>query len=128
MESKIKSFEAACQAEKIDMQIVGKDLAILEQLSEPARSRAIANYQLDIIIPAKNNEGQDNPWIPDYENYSRYKYKPYFRPSSSGSGWASFDYVRWLTYSYAGARREFRSYDVMIDTVKTFPELYNAVL
>lgn len=124
METKIKTFEAACAAENVNP---GADMVLLSQLSEPSRKSAIANYKLDIVIAALNNEGQEEPWKADYSDRSQIKYEPRFF-FSPGSGWSYVDYVCWRTLSHVGARRVFRSYDVMRSAVDNFMDLYAETL
>lgn len=124
METKIKTFEDACAVINHDP---AADLAILAQLPQPAQKRAIANYKLDIIIPALNDENQAEKWVPDYSDYNQLKYKPYF-DFSPGSGWSCDVCDDWSTYTNAGARREFRNYEIMMYAVDQFIGIYSDIL
>ncbi len=73
----IKSFEDACKKENIDP----TSLPDVSMIPEELRKAIIAVYKLFIIFKAINNG-----WIADFTNKNQWKYFPWLRVNSSGSG------------------------------------------
>lgn len=90
----IKSFEDACKKVGVDPEA----LPDVSMIPEEFRKAIINCYKLYIIFKAINNG-----WTPDWNNWDQYKYYPWFKVLSSGSG---FD------FSYSGYY-----YDVTFTTV-----------
>jgi hypothetical protein len=123
MKSKIKKFESACKAEKIDSKL----LPIVNHLDEKSAKKSIADYKVDVIIKALNSEGQDKPWIADYTDYSQSKYEIYWQ-YTAGSGW-SFDGVDfWLTGTSCGSSRVFRTREIAEYFAENFLDLMQDIL
>jgi hypothetical protein len=85
----IKTFEDACKKENIDPE----KLPDVFMIPESFRKAIINCYKLFIIFKAINNG-----WIPDWNNSNQFKYYPWFKVLSSGSG---FDFSNSHSY-YAG--------------------------
>ena len=115
MKSKIKSFEDACKALKID----SKKTPDVSMIPEKHQKSIIAYYKL-IIIAEALNEG----WVPDWENRAEYKYFPWLS-FSSGSGFRYDVYVVWSTYAGVGSRLCFKSALLAEYAAKQFVEEYN---
>ncbi len=120
MKSKIKKFEDACKALKIDP----KKLPDLSALPEKHQKALLAHYKLVIIAEALN-EG----WQPDWSNYNEYKYYPWFEIDASkdnpaGSGFSGSNYDCWDTNSYVGSRLCFKSRELALYAGKQFEDLY----
>ena len=73
----VKTFEDACKKEGIDP----KALPDVNMIPETFRKAIINYYKLFIIFKAINNG-----WTPDWNDYSQYKYYPWLKILSSGSG------------------------------------------
>jgi hypothetical protein len=73
----IKSFEDACKKVKVDP----SKLPDVSMIPLPFRKAIINCYKLYIIYKAINDG-----WVPDWSNMSQWKYYPWFRMNSSGSG------------------------------------------
>lgn len=123
MNSSIKTFEDACKATGIDPKI----LPDVSQLPEDFQKRAIANYKMDVINKALNDEGLPEPWVADYSDSDQRKYEPWF-DFSPGSGWSYLVCAYWSTYTFAGARRNFRSREIAKYAATQFIEIYNDIL
>lgn len=87
-----------------------------------------AHYKLIIIIMALN-EG----WKPNWIDSNEYKYLPWFEfknnsGSSSGFGFANYDYGRWYTIALVGSRLVFKNRELAEYAAKQFQELYNDYL
>jgi hypothetical protein len=87
----IKSFEDACKKVKVDP----SKLPDVSMIPLPFRKAIINCYKLYIIYKAINDG-----WVPDWSNMSQWKYYPWFRMNSSGSG---FDFsLSDYNYVYSG--------------------------
>lgn len=104
MKSQITTIEAAFEAEGLDINLM-PEVSNLQR--ERYQKRTIANFKLDVVIDALNNEGQEKPWEPDYSNHKQLKWENAycFVP---GSGWSLDDVDNWRTYACCGSRRNFR--------------------
>jgi hypothetical protein len=93
----IKSFEDACKKENVDPSL----LPDLSMIPEEFRNPLMAVYRLFIIFKAINNE-----WIANYGDSNQYKYYPWFRVLSSGSGFGFSDsnFIYGHTLTLVGAR------------------------
>jgi hypothetical protein len=93
----IKSFEDACKKENIDPEKL-PDVSMIPTSFQ----KAIINcYKLYIIFKAINNG-----WTPNWNDYNQYKYYPWFKVLSSGSGFdfSSSIYHFDLTRTVVGSR------------------------
>ena len=79
----IKTFEDACKKLGIDTTKLPDVSMIPAEFSKPI----IAAYKLMIAYKAINDG-----WVPDWNNYSQYKYYPWFRVLSSGFGFSHAGY------------------------------------
>lgn len=123
MKTKITSFESACQAEGIDPTLLPE----VSKLREDLAKICIANYKMDIIVEALNNEGLLEKWVPDYSDYSQDKFEPWFI-FSPGSGWSLGGVGGWCADAFAGSRRNFRTREIAKYAATHFIELYNEIL
>lgn len=115
MKAKIKTFEDACKALKID-----PSKALLDVSGMPVHhQKAIIAHAKLVIIAEALNEG----WKPDWKNSSEWKYYPWFR-MSSGSGLAFGDYGNDCSHSRVGSRLCFRSSELAEYAGKRFKDLY----
>lgn len=121
MSKTILTFEAACAAKNQDPNL----LPDVSMLPEAQQKYLIGLVKLDVITRALNDEGLDEPWQPDYEDYNS-KYCPVF-DFSPGSGWSYGVYVHWHAYSHVGAR-PFRSYQLAEFAGEQFADIYNNIL
>lgn len=95
MESTINTIEKAFIAEGLDITL----MPIVDHLqNEKDRQSVIANYMIDVVVRALNNEGQEKPWIADYLDDDTTKYENVYYNSPS-SGWSLHRVVRWYTNS-----------------------------
>lgn len=73
----IKTFKDACKKVQVDPATLPDTSMVLEEFK-----KAIINcYKLFIIYKAINNG-----WTPEWSDFSQYKYYPWFKVLSSGSG------------------------------------------
>jgi len=115
MYTDIKTFENACQV--LNIQPLLPDVSMLPEANQKA---VIANYKLDIIQEAINED-----WKPDWSNYSQYKYYPWFEQSSSGSGFSCHVFGCAYSDSGVGSRRVFSSSAIAEYVGNQFIDLYN---
>jgi hypothetical protein len=118
---KIKTFEAACKALKLDP---NKVLPKVSSMPKKHQAALLAHAKLVIIAQALN-EG----WEPNWSNRDEYKYFPYFvvkatDKTPSGSGLSFDDCDRWHSSSNVGSRLCFKSYELAEYAGKTFIKLY----
>ena len=105
MESTINTIEKAFIAEGLDINL----MPIVNHLQNEAdRNSVIKNYIADVVIRALNNEGQDKPWVADYNDDSQPKYENVYYKSSS-SGWSLHHVALWRSTTDCGSRRVFRT-------------------
>jgi hypothetical protein len=88
-------FEAACKKIGISPDL----LPGVEGLPEITAKRIIAGYKLEIIEKATNGE-----WVPDFSNYSQYKYTGWLQWSPSLGALVFRLTVCTVTSAYLGAR------------------------
>ena len=117
MYTEIKTFEDACN--KLNIQPVLPEVSMLDPKDQEA---VIANYKLDKINQALNGQ-----WQPNWDNYEERKYYPWFKQSSSGSGFSCFDYSCGNADSDVGSRRVFKSRELAIYAGQQFTDLYKTV-
>ena len=78
-------------------------------------------YRLLKMIASALNEG----WIPDWSNYSEFKYFPWFdMDTSSASGFAYYGCDDWCSNSNVGSRLCFKSRDLAKYAGQQFEEIY----
>jgi hypothetical protein len=123
-QSTINTIEKAFAAEGLDINL----MPVVDHLeNEKDRSNIIANYKLDVVIRALNNEDQEKPWIPDYSDTDQAKYENWYEFSPS-SGWSLNVVDCWLTFTYCGSRRVFRTRAIGRYLWENFSELIKEVL
>lgn len=115
MQHKIKTFEDACTALKLDSKTCLPDVS---GMPEKYQKPVLADAKLTIIAEALN-EG----WTPDWDNGNWDKYYPWFdmRPSV---GFSFLDYDDDGTYSTVGSRLCYKSSELAEYAGRQFLELY----
>jgi len=113
----IKSFEDACKKENLDPTA----LPDVSMIPEEFREAIIAIYKLFIIFKAINNG-----WAADFTNHSQWKYFPWLRVNSAGSGFAlSPSYYGYGgTYTTVGSRLCTDSSEKAMYIGKQFGDIY----
>ena len=110
---RIKTFEEALQAQNV-----------IFKAPEGATPDEIAYMKLKIITKALN-EG----WEPDWNNWSEWKYYPYFKMSDNGAapgvGFSYYFYDFDLGYSTVGSRLCFKSRELAEYAATQFKDIYN---
>src|SRR5688572_10738351 len=96
---RIKSFEEACNALKIETTVPDYSYA-----PEEDRAALEAHYKLVIIAKALN-EG----WKPNWNDHNEYKHYPWFYNYKSGVGFSHNDYDYSRTLTTVGSRLCFKS-------------------
>lgn len=112
---KIKTFEGACKALKIDPK---KALPIVTGVPEKHQEAIVAHAKLIIIAEALNDG-----WKPNWKNSNEYKYYPWFY-MNSGSGLAFGVCDADYSNSSVGSRLCFKSSELAEYAGKTFKKLY----
>lgn len=90
----------------------------------------IAHYQLMVIAEALNKEANSGmPWTPNWNNYSEFKYFPWFEIAASDEQPAGFGFSRTVyDYSYTdsdvGSRLCYISNEVALYAANQFRSLY----
>ena len=115
----IKTFEDACIKESIDPLL----LPDVSMLPEDLRKPIVSAYKLMIIYKAINNG-----WVPDWGNYSEYKYFPWYSVVSSGFGFSLTHYHCTGTYAHVGSRLCTDTSQKALYVAKQFEELYKDYL
>lgn len=119
MTHKIKTFEAACKALKLNP----NHLPVVSNLPKKHKDAIIAHYKL-VIIAESLNEG----WVPNWLDYNEYKYYPWFEMKKSGAGFSAVCYHSWADDSVIGSRLVFKSRDLAEYAGKQFIKLYNSYM
>lgn len=114
---KIKTFEGACKALKLDPV---KALPKVSGMPKRHQDATIAHAKLVIIIEALN-EG----WKPDWKNGQWDKWYPWFW-MNSGSGLSLDDVDDQFSFSYVGSRLCLKSRELAEYAAKKFKKLYEA--
>ena len=91
----IKTFEDACAQLNIDQ----ADMPNLSLIPEEFRKPLLSAYKLMIIYKAINNG-----WVPDWSDDDQYKWFPWFKVLSSGSGFSNSCSYYYCEYSTVGSR------------------------
>jgi hypothetical protein len=117
MYTEIKTFEEACI--KLNIAPVLPDVSMLDPKDQEP---VIANYKLDKI-----NQALNDGWEPNWDDRKEWKYYPWFKQSSSGSGFAYCVYCCDVTRSYVGSRRVYKSSEIAIYAGQQFTDLYKSV-
>lgn len=122
MESKIQTFEDACNALNLNPDQVLPNVSAMPEHHQ----KAIISHAKLVIITEALNEG----WKPDWKNSSEWKYYPWFR-MSSGSGLACDDYACdysdsnvGYSHSSVGSRLCFKTSELAEYAGNQFKELY----
>lgn len=115
---KIKSFEAACKALKLNP----KKLPVVSSIPKKYRDAIVAHFKLVIIAEALN-EG----WKPNWEDYNEYKYYPYF-DMQSGFGFVVTLCGTWHAYAGGGSRLCFKTRELAEFAGRKFRKLYKAYM
>lgn len=111
---KIKSFEGACKALKLNP----KKLPVVSGIPKKHRDAIIAHFKLVIIAEALN-EG----WKPNWDDSNEYKYYPYF-DMQPGFGFGYTYYGNWYASSYVGSRLCFKTREIAEYAGRKFRKLY----
>ena len=115
MTAKIKTFEGACKALKLNPKTVLPNVKGMPSHHQ----KAIISHAKLVIIAEALNEG----WKPDWKNGNEWKYYPWFR-MSSGSGLAYGAYASRYSYSAVGSRLCFKTGELAEYAGKQFKKLY----
>ncbi len=115
MKAKIKTFEGACKALKLNPKTVLPDV---NGMPEHHQKSIISHAKLVIIAEALN-EG----WKPDWKNSDEWKYYPWFR-MFSGSGLAYLVCDHLYSGSAVGSRLCFKTSELAEYAGKQFKKLY----
>ncbi|AJA67342.1 hypothetical protein MYRA21_0098 [Myroides sp. A21] len=114
---KIKTFEDACQAlgVNIDVMPIGLPIELKHHL------KALTAHTKLVIIAEALNEG----WKPDWNNWNERKYYPWFEMGSpSVVGFSSDGCDTWNAYSNVGSRLCFKNRELAEYAGKQFESLY----
>ena len=115
MTAKIKTFEGACKALKLNPKTVLPNVKGMPSHHQ----KAIISHAKLVIIAEALNEG----WKPDWKNGNEWKYYPWFR-MSSGSGLACDGCVNYYSVSRVGSRLCFKTGELAEYAGKQFKKLY----
>lgn len=115
MKAKIKTFEDACKALKLNAKTVLPDVNGMPEHHQ----KAIISHAKLVIIAEALNEG----WKPDWKNSGKWKYYPWFR-MSSGSGLAYDGCDAYYSHSSVGSRLCFKTSDLAEYAGEQFKDLY----
>lgn len=91
----IKTFEDACTKLALNPAQLPDTSMIPEEFSKPI----VAAYKLMIIFKAINNG-----WVPDWSDWSKYKYYPWYAVLSSGFGFSHSYYHCTYATTSVGSR------------------------
>lgn len=121
MTSKIKTFENACKALKIDSAVALPDVSGFPEHHQVA---LIAHAKL-ILIAEALNEG----WRPDWNDTDQVKYTPWFKVKAdkkrpSGFGLSCDAYAYWYSLTSVGSRLCFKSEELAEYAAKQFIKIY----
>lgn len=114
MTHKIKTFEQACKALKLNP----KSLPKVEGLHKKHKDAIISHYKLIIVAEALNDG-----WKPNWSDTNEVKFFPYFEHKSSGVSF-NFSHVSYY-FSYVGSRLCYKSRELSDYAGKQFIKLYN---
>lgn len=112
---KVTSFEEACKILNIEPVLPAVDMLPIAN-----QKAIIANYKLDVIQQASIGD-----WKPDWNNWDQNKYYPWFKQSSSGSGFSYCDFGFVGTLTTVGSRRVFPNVETAKHVGQHFIDLYN---
>lgn len=118
MTHKIKTYEAACKALKLNP----KNIPVVSNIPKKHKDAIVAHYKL-VIIAEAINEG----WTPDWADYNQYKYYPWFEMKKAGAGF-SIVCSGWVDYSSFGSRLCYKSRELAEYAGKQFEKLYNTYM
>jgi hypothetical protein len=123
--NKIKTFEDACEALKLDATKVIPDFSAFPKED---REAMIAHAKLVLINKALNMQDDGTIWTPDWSNWSQRKYYPWFDMEKSSSvGGFSFDgYDGRGTGTGVGSRLCYSSSELAEYAGTQFKDLYEA--
>ena len=118
-QNKIKSFEDACKALKLDP----KALPVVIGLPEKHQASIVAHYKLVIIAEALNAG-----WVPDWTNWDETKYYPWFdvdeKADKSGLGLSCDGYDFADSNTTVCSRLCFQTSELAEYAGKQFQDLY----
>lgn len=123
--TELKTFEQACQVEKLNPK---KVIPLFRDFPAKDRKAMIAHAKLIIIAKAANrlaNGGK--PWKADFSNHDQYKYYPWFYQESGkgvSSGFRYVGYGGWRSGADVGSRLCFLNYELAKYVGETFLKLY----
>ncbi len=118
---KIKSFEDACKALKVDA-----TLPNFSNAPSMHQKAFLAHYKLVLIVQAVNDG-----WQPNWADTNEYKYELFhdiITKESGGFGLWFDDYDNWYAYTLCGSRLCFKSREIAKYTFVTFKDLYEEYL
>lgn len=121
--SEIKTVENALAA----LKITPFTPVVIPGLPEKYQKKNNADLLVDIVIEALNNEGLEEPWVPDFTDYSQPKYEIWWE-RSAGSGWSLSVVDSWNADTSCGSRRVFRTREIARYFAENFLELMQEVL
>lgn len=116
IQERVKTFEDACL-------IVGISPTSNRFTDPNLFPHEVAMRKIETIVQALN-EG----WKPNLQNLSEYKYYPWFKRSSSGSGFSFLDGDCVDAASVVGARQYLKSSELAVYAGKQFTEIYKVML
>ncbi|MGK4567815.1 hypothetical protein [Flavobacterium sp. 3HN19-14] len=109
MKTKIISLQAAFEAKGYNPNYRPD----VSECPEHLKDRQIANFELDVLIEALNDEDQPEHWEPDYTDWNADKFENWYdRDIAAPSGWSLDDVDGRDTHTAAGARRSFRTREI----------------
>ena len=111
----IKTFEDACEKLSVDPSKLPDVSGVLEEFAKPI----ITVYKLMIIYKAINNG-----WLPDWNDYSQYKYYPWLSVLSSGFGFSRSAYHCTDAGTSVGSRLCTDTSEKAMYIAKQFEDLY----
>lgn len=122
MHTKIKTFEAACKALKLDPV---KCLPKVSGMPKKHQDAIVAHAKLVLIAEALNDG-----WTPNWNNHDERKYFPWFdvnasKNKPSGSGLSFYDADYWASFTNVGSRLCYKSHEVATYAGKQFKKLYH---
>ncbi len=117
---KIKTWQEAFKAKKLNV----KSLPDVSMIPEQYRKPVIAQYILNVVAEVLNGK-----WKADYTDNNQYKYFPWFvvnadKKRPSGFGLSYLDCACWRTFTPSGVRLCYKDRETAEYAGKTFLALY----
>lgn len=112
----VKTFEDA-------RKLTGRpDVPDFSNLPTDMREHFEAQYKM-IVIAEALNEG----WIPDWDNYSEYKYYPWFEMSPSSFAFSDSYYFDADAFAGSGSRLKFRTCELAKYAAEQFIDIWKDI-